>query len=99
MLLDQITPWITQGGAVGLLLAGMWLVLTGRIVSARVLQQQREDLLAWKDAAEKANATNAEMANHMGQLVVTVDKAVDTMRETHTLIRDVLTVLPRRDPV
>jgi enterochelin esterase-like enzyme len=96
-MLDQITPWVTQGGAVALLLAAMWLVLTGRIVARSVLDQQRLDLLAWKDAAEKANTTNAEMSGHMGQLVVTVDKAVDSMRETQQLIREVLAA--RKDPV
>lgn len=94
-MIETITPWVTQGGAVALLLAAMWLILTGKIVARSSLQQQREDLLPWKEAAEKALATNAEMAAHMGQLVSTVDKAVEVMLETQRLVRD---ALPRKDP-
>lgn len=99
MSLDTITPWVTQGGAVALLLAAMWLVLTGKIVPRSTLIQQRQDLLAWREAAEKANATNALMAEHMGQLVSTVDKAVDTMQQTQRLVSQALAVVPRKDPV
>lgn len=85
-MIDAVTPWVTQGGAVALLLAAIWLVLTGKIVPRSTLMQQRADLLAWKDAAEKAQATNAQMAEHMTKLVSTVDLAVDTMRETQRLV-------------
>lgn len=91
---DAITPWVMQGGAVGLLLAAMWLVLTGRILARSTLQDVRSDRDLWRATAETALKANAELSGHVGRLVDTADQLVTSQRETQALVRQLVASLP-----
>jgi hypothetical protein len=87
---DVIPAWIPQGGAVGLLLLAMWLVLTGRIVARSTMDQMRTDLSVWRTVAENSQNTLSELTGHFGRLVTTTDKIVEQQGETQRLLREVL---------
>lgn len=46
-----VGDWIAQGGAAGLLALAVWLILTGRIVPRRVLQDAEKDRDQWRQVA------------------------------------------------
>lgn len=77
-MIDQLVPWVTNGGAVGLLSAVAWMLFTGRLVPRRVheeliaSQRQRGD--DWRDAY-KTEAARAEIQDRQMAEILTFVRA------------------------
>ncbi len=75
-MLDQLVPWVTQGGAVGLLSAVAWMLFTGRLVPRRIHEQvvaserQRGD--DWRDAYKAENARAEIQDRQMAEILTFV---------------------------
>lgn len=75
-MLDSLVPWVTQGGAVGLLAAVAWMVFTGRLVPKRIHEQalaterQRGD--DWRDAYRAMEARAEIQDRQMAEILTFV---------------------------
>lgn len=75
-MLDTVAPWLTQGGAVGLLAAVAWMVFTGRLVPRRTHEQavsaerQRGD--DWRDAYRALEARTEVQDRQMAEILTFV---------------------------
>ena len=83
----ELSGWIPQTGAVGLLLATFWLMFTGKIIPWRIHNEVRQDRDTYRTAAETALAATAEMSGHVGKLVSAVEQLTAAQRETLDLVR------------
>lgn len=83
----DLSGWVPQVGAVGLLLAAVWAVLMGRIVPRSTHEEVRRDRDTYRTAAETALAASAEMSGHVGRLVSAVEQLTAAQRETLDLVR------------
>ena len=87
-MLDIPGQWVIQGGAAGVLLVAIWLVLTGRIVGTKTVDrfvaaaERRES--AWQTAYLKAEEARSLQAQQIAELL-------DLARTTDAVIR----ALPR----
>lgn len=78
-MIDQLVPWVTQGGAVGLLSAVAWMLFTGRLVPRRIHEQvvasehQRGD--DWRDAYKAENARAEIQDRQMAEILTFVRAA------------------------
>jgi hypothetical protein len=89
----DLTGWIPQAGAVGLLLTAVWLVLTGKIVPKSLHDEVRQDRDAYRAAAETAIAATVKTA-------ASVDRLTQAVEELTAAQRDLLAKLPiERSPV
>lgn len=86
-MLGDLAGWVPQAGATGLLLAAVWLVLTGRIVPRALHDEVRRDRDNYRAAAETALAASSEQASNVRQLVTAVQELTATQRETLDLVR------------
>lgn len=89
-MLTDLAGWVPQTGAAGMLLAGVWLVLTGRIVSRAVHEEVRRDRDTYRAAVETALAASAEQAANVGKLATAVETLTASQRETTDLVRRLL---------
>lgn len=92
---DALPTWVQDWSASSLLALVVVLVLLGWLVPRWTYRQTRADLLPWREAAEKANATVAELSANMAKLVEAQTKMADVVGQTHDLVRQVV----RKDPV
>lgn len=78
-MLDSLVPWVTQGGAVGLLAAVAWMVFTGRLVPRRIHEQavgrERERADDWRDAYKAADARADLLDKQMTEVLTFVRTA------------------------
>lgn len=78
-MLDTLVPWVTQGGAVGLLGAVAWMLFTGRLVPRRIHEQavtrERERADDWRDAYRAADARADLLDKQMGEVLTFVRTA------------------------
>lgn len=86
-MLTDLAGWVPQAGATGLLLAAVWLVLTGRIVPRSTHDEVRRDRDTYRAAVETALAASGENAANVRQLVGAVQELTTTQRETLDLVR------------
>jgi hypothetical protein len=75
-MLDVLAPWITNGGAVGLLAAVAWMVFTGRLVPRRVHDQAVASERArgddWRDAYRAEVARGETRDRQLGEILTFV---------------------------
>lgn len=78
-MLDTLVPWVTQGGAVGLLGAVAWMLFTGRLIPRRIHEQavtrERERADDWRDAYRAADARADLLDKQMGEVLTFVRTA------------------------
>jgi hypothetical protein len=89
-MLTDLAGWAPQTGAVGLLLAAVWAVLTGRIVPRSTHDEVRRDRDVYRAAAETALKANVEQAASVAKLTSTVETLTASQRETTDLVRRLL---------
>lgn len=89
-MLGELSGWVPQAGATGLLLMSVWLVLTGRIVPRSTHDEVRVDRDAYRDAAQAAIKANTEAAGHVGRLTSAVEQLTAAQRETLALLQKVV---------
>lgn len=90
----ELAGWIPQTGAVGLLLAAVWAVFTGRLIPRATHNEVRHDRDVYRAAAEQALAASAEMSSHVGRLVSAVEQLTAAQRETLDLVRRLVPEAP-----
>lgn len=73
MALADLVPWVTQGGAVGLLAAVAWMVFTGRLIPRRVHEQAMAAERArgddWRDAYRLIEARSEIQDRQLGEIL------------------------------
>lgn len=78
-MLDSLVPWVTQGGAVGLLGAVAWMLFTGRLIPRRIHEQavdtERRRGDDWHDAFQAADARADLLDKQMGEVLTFVRTA------------------------
>jgi len=78
-MLDSLVPWVTQGGAVGLLAGATWMLFTGRLVTRRIHEQavgrERERGDDWRDAYRAADARADVLDKQMTEILTFVRTA------------------------
>jgi len=89
-MFTDLAGWVPQTGAVGLLLAAVWLVLTGRIIPRSVHDEVRRDRDMYRAASETALRVNSEQAANVGTLTSAVETLTASQRETTDLVRRLL---------
>jgi hypothetical protein len=90
----DLAGWIPQTGAVGLLLAAVAMVLTGRIVARPLYLEARADRDRAQRAADTAIAANIEMSANVARLVGAVEQLTAAQRETLDLVRRLVPTAP-----
>ena len=83
----EITGWIPQAGATGLLLTAVWLVLSGKIIPKTIHDEARKDRDAYRIAAETALAASKENADAVRHLTRAVEQLTVTTTQTLELVR------------
>jgi hypothetical protein len=75
-MLDSLVPWVTQGGAVGLLGAVAWMLFTGRLVPRKIHEQaverERQRAEDWRDAYRTENARTEIQDRQMAEILTFV---------------------------
>jgi hypothetical protein len=101
----ELTGWIPQTGAVGLLLVGMWFVFTGRLVPGRTHQEVRTDRDMYREAAETASKAAAVQSAQVAQLSKSLDGVIGSVerltashQETLNVNREALELIRRIAP-
>lgn len=78
-MLDSLVPWVTQGGAVGLLAGVAWMLFTGRLVPRRIHEQavarERERGDDWRGAYQAADARADVLDRQMTEVLTFVRTA------------------------
>lgn len=75
-MLDSLVPWVTQGGAVGLLGVAAWMLFTGRLIPKKIHEQavaaerQRGD--DWRDAYRAMEARAEIQDRQMAEILTFV---------------------------
>lgn len=88
--LTNLSGWIPQTGAVGLLLTAVWAVLAGRIVPRATHEEVRRDRDAYRTAADVALAATREMATNVARLTAAVEQLAASQRETLSLVHQLV---------
>lgn len=82
-MLAELGPW-GDVGALGLLLGAVWLVMTGRLVPARTVDQMRrsyeQQITDWRSTAQTAMKTTETLAAPLGEVV-------ELARTTESVVR------------
>lgn len=72
-MLADVVPWVTQGGAVGLLGIGLMFVFTGRLIPRRVHEQAMAAERArgddWRDAYRLIEARSEIQDRQLGEIL------------------------------
>lgn len=88
--INSVTPWIVQGGAVGLALAAVWAVITGRLVPRRVVDDIRADrdarVAEWKLRADEWRTAYQATEEARRHLTGQVDTALESMAAVTRLV-------------
>lgn len=75
-MLTDVVPWVTQGGAVGLLAVVAMMVFTGRLIPRRVHEQavgiERARGDDWRDAYRAADARNEMVDRQLAEILAAV---------------------------
>lgn len=91
-MLTDLSGWIPQTGATGLLLAAVWAVLTGRIVPRATHNEVRMDRDAYRRTAETALEAAAQSAANVSRLTAAVEQLAGTQREMLALVQQLVPV-------
>ncbi len=92
-MLDVLAPFAVPGGLSGLVLAGVWMILTGRLVPARTHDRMLADRDTQIDAWRSAHTAEMERGH---ALEAQVSELMELARTTVAVVK----ALPRpKDPV
>lgn len=89
--MEWISLPFVQGGAVVVLLAGIWMIFTGRLITRShhaelrendqmTIKRQQEEIHEWRTAWIAADLAKRELASQVGELTETGKVTVELLR-------------------
>lgn len=100
-ILSNGGPWALFAGFVGLLISfNFWVLrqmVRGRLVQGVIYDDVCEQRNRWQAVAETGLSVNRDLTDHVGRLVATNERIIESQRDTEQLVRNLIATTSRRD--